>query len=274
MPGRQHASAEHHGGRLVEQLQPGQRRDREGRDLRRLASYDVRGDAVAVSGDVEEQRCHLHAPLVSQVPQVHRLDQRQHRGEAEVSRQGVGQRRARAASVLGTGRPPHRLGPEEPAPAPVAGDVPDGREAHLLTVASTPGAVDPGPADHRDAVRLVEAGPQQCVGVVEDRARGAPGARLHRLLQEPLLHRQVDVGEAGGDVAHHAGRRADAGVGGRLLDQDVQARHGCLGPDDVRQEAGSASGSEDLAVVGHDRHVRLRVAGVHRQHGRCHAHGR
>ena len=75
-------------------------------------------------------------------------------------------------------------------------------------------------------------------------------------------------------MAHHAGRRTEAGVGGRLLDEDVQARDGCLGLDDVWQEARTASGAEDLAVVGHDSHVRLRVAGVHGQHGSGHAHGR
>ena len=96
-------------------------------------------------GDLEQQRGHLHAAFVRQVTEMHGLDQRQHRGEPEVGRQGVRQRRVRTASVRGTGRPPHRLGPEEPASAPVAGDVPDGREAHLAAVAPTPGAVDPAP---------------------------------------------------------------------------------------------------------------------------------
>ncbi len=75
-------------------------------------------------------------------------------------------------------------------------------------------------------------------------------------------------------MADHARRITETGVGGRALDQEMQHVDGSLGLDDVRHEARTAGRSQDLAVVGHDRHVRLRVAGIHGQHRRAHAHGR
>ena len=163
MPGREHAAAEHHVDRLVEDAEPAHGGERKRDDLLGLAAYDP------PRRPRRRRRRPRTAPGVSSmhsaseiVAEVDGLDQV---GHARRGRSGAAARRSARwpGPRPSSARAAHHIASCQryAAAAPVAGDVTDGGEAHRRAVGEQPRAVDAGPADHGDAPGLVEAGPQQ-----------------------------------------------------------------------------------------------------------------
>ena len=90
MTGGEHAAAEHHVDRLVEDAEAPHRRDREGHDLLGLTAYDRPAAVVAVGRDREQHRRQLQALGLRDRAEVDGLDQL---GHGRRGRSGGGARR-------------------------------------------------------------------------------------------------------------------------------------------------------------------------------------
>ena len=264
MSGRQHAAAEHHGRRLGEQLQPrgaarrARRSRRPGvvrRPRRRGHRLRRRRTATGSSPRTGSARGRRGAPPRSAPPST---------------RVRSGPATRRAARLRGRGRP--RRGPPTTsppargtAPAPVAGDVADRREARVAAVAAAAGAVDPGAADRQRPRAVV--GPARSRAKVSLTPRSSPPSRVPR--SRPRAARARPAGRRWPGTrkrgAPRAGRRARPR--GSTLDQEVQTAATAASAPDVRQ-AGAARRCQHLAVGRRRRDVGLAVAGVDGQHGR------
>ena len=79
------------------------------------------------------------------------------------------------------------------AAAPVAGDLPQRREARVPPIRRDADAVDPRAADDRHAPAALGARAQHREGVVVDEDPLGPGPRLESFAQLALLAREVDT---------------------------------------------------------------------------------
>src|SRR5205807_1248943 len=119
--------------------------------------------------------------------------------QGDRSRQG----RLGSAAVLRADRSAERGKAEIAAPAPVAGDRPERREAGAAPVRGEPDRVDSGATDDGYPEAAVAAGAQHGEGVVADLQPVGPVAPLQAVAQLALLALEVGPGDE-----DDSGRRA------------------------------------------------------------------
>jgi hypothetical protein len=177
-----------------------------------------------------------------------------------------GQGRPRPAAVLASQGRPDRGHADVGAAAPVARQLPEGREPDLAAVGGDPDAVDARPQHHPDPPRPFAAGPEHGEDVVVEQHPAGPAAAGHGRPQGLVVGRQVETGQAPHpDLGQgpFAGLQAGAVAGGR--DQLLQGVHGRRHAEVVVGGPGAAGGPEQVAGRVDQGHVGLGVAAVHGQ---------
>ena len=207
VPGREDATTEHHVDRLAVHVQPAGGR------------LDQRDDLAGLA----RRRCReppgRPPPRPRRAPGSARGTARAtgHRGAWPRSAPGPMTARSGRAALCAVrsrrhGRPP----PERPTTSPPATGTrrrPSRRRSARPTAKRTvrpsgsmPVQLMPAPQITAMPRGPLDAGAQQGEGVVDDLARPTPAVGVDRPLQPLLLHREVGVGQAGGDMRHDVPR--------------------------------------------------------------------
>ena len=239
--GREHAAAEHHVDRLVEDVEAAHGGEREGHDLLGLTSYDRFGRRVAVGGD--RRTAPASAPGTG--PRRSRRGARP-RSARPWSRARSGRAAPCGGAVSGprpsSARAAHhmRLLPEAPPPPQSPEMWPTAAKRAVLPSGSRPEQLMPAPQTTATPRGSSTPGPQDGEGVVEDLARARPTPGRDGVLERLLLERagrrwrgRRRRGRTSGP-ASPVTRPASAQA---ASDDRGQPRHGRLGADPVRQEA-------------------------------------